>query len=205
MSFTATATDVSPAVQAAGFTYSWNFGDGRHGDRRQPQPHVCVRRDLHGDGDGDGRVRQDGHGKRHDRRQQFQPHGHDYTLTTPNPATGSIGTASGAFTVALPTGSDGRLSGDSDPQRRRRRRNVHAGSSQPLELEHFRYFHLYAGNRRGDHHHHDEQRGLTNPGPVLYLDNNPALITEQFDFGTAVRHVATGYTGSVRRPSLVLP
>ena len=28
VSFTASATDISPAVQAAGFTYSWNFGDG---------------------------------------------------------------------------------------------------------------------------------------------------------------------------------
>ena len=27
-SFSANATDISPAVQAAGFTYSWNFGDG---------------------------------------------------------------------------------------------------------------------------------------------------------------------------------
>ena len=26
--FSASATDISPAVQAAGFTYSWNFGDG---------------------------------------------------------------------------------------------------------------------------------------------------------------------------------
>ena len=28
VSFAATATDVSPADQAAGFTYTWNFGDG---------------------------------------------------------------------------------------------------------------------------------------------------------------------------------
>ena len=31
VSFTASATDVSPAVQAAGFTNSWNFGDGTTG------------------------------------------------------------------------------------------------------------------------------------------------------------------------------
>jgi len=31
LSFTASATDVSPAVQAAGFTYAWNFGDGSTG------------------------------------------------------------------------------------------------------------------------------------------------------------------------------
>ena len=31
VSFTASATDVSPAVQAAGFTYAWNFGDGSTG------------------------------------------------------------------------------------------------------------------------------------------------------------------------------
>ena len=31
VSFTATASDVSPADQAAGFTYSWNFGDGGTG------------------------------------------------------------------------------------------------------------------------------------------------------------------------------
>src|SRR5271157_4151560 len=31
VSFTASATDVSPAVQAAGFTYAWNFGDGGTG------------------------------------------------------------------------------------------------------------------------------------------------------------------------------
>ena len=31
VSFTATATDVSPPVQAAGYTYSWNFGDGGTG------------------------------------------------------------------------------------------------------------------------------------------------------------------------------
>jgi PKD repeat protein len=31
LSYTASATDVSPAVQAAGFTYAWNFGDGGTG------------------------------------------------------------------------------------------------------------------------------------------------------------------------------
>ena len=31
LSYTASATDVSPAVQAAGFTYAWNFGDGSTG------------------------------------------------------------------------------------------------------------------------------------------------------------------------------
>ncbi len=31
VSFTASATDISPAVQAAGFTYAWNFGDGNTG------------------------------------------------------------------------------------------------------------------------------------------------------------------------------
>ncbi len=31
VSFTASATDVSPADQAAGFTYAWNFGDGSTG------------------------------------------------------------------------------------------------------------------------------------------------------------------------------
>ncbi len=31
LTYTATATDVSPAVQAAGFTYAWNFGDGSTG------------------------------------------------------------------------------------------------------------------------------------------------------------------------------
>jgi methionine-rich copper-binding protein CopC len=31
VSFTATATSISPAVQAAGFTYTWNFGDGSTG------------------------------------------------------------------------------------------------------------------------------------------------------------------------------
>ena len=31
VSFTASATDISPADQAAGFTYSWNFGDGGTG------------------------------------------------------------------------------------------------------------------------------------------------------------------------------
>ena len=36
VSFSASATDVSPAVQAAGFTYSWNFGDG--GTTTGPSP-----------------------------------------------------------------------------------------------------------------------------------------------------------------------
>ena len=31
VSFTASATDISPAVQAAGFTYAWNYGDGTTG------------------------------------------------------------------------------------------------------------------------------------------------------------------------------
>ena len=35
-SFTASATDVSPAVQAAGFTYAWTFGDGGTGTGATP-------------------------------------------------------------------------------------------------------------------------------------------------------------------------
>ncbi len=31
MSFTASATNVSPAVQSAGYTYAWTFGDGGTG------------------------------------------------------------------------------------------------------------------------------------------------------------------------------
>ena len=36
VSFTASATDVSPAVQAAGFTYAWTFGDGSTGTGATP-------------------------------------------------------------------------------------------------------------------------------------------------------------------------
>ena len=36
VSFKATATDISPAVQAAGFTYSWSFGDGGTGTGASP-------------------------------------------------------------------------------------------------------------------------------------------------------------------------
>ena len=35
-SFKASATDVSPAVQAAGFTYAWTFGDGSSGTGATP-------------------------------------------------------------------------------------------------------------------------------------------------------------------------
>lgn len=36
VNFSAIATDVSPAVEAAGFTYSWNFGDGTTGTGATP-------------------------------------------------------------------------------------------------------------------------------------------------------------------------
>jgi PKD repeat protein/methionine-rich copper-binding protein CopC len=36
VNFSATATDISPAVQAAGFTYNWNFGDGTTGTGASP-------------------------------------------------------------------------------------------------------------------------------------------------------------------------
>ena len=36
VSFTASATDVSPVVQAAGFTYNWNLGDSTTGTSASP-------------------------------------------------------------------------------------------------------------------------------------------------------------------------
>ena len=36
VNFTASATDISPVVQAAGFTYNWNFGDGTAGTGATP-------------------------------------------------------------------------------------------------------------------------------------------------------------------------
>ena len=37
VTFSASASDVSPAVQAAGFTYAWTFGDGGNGTGCEPR------------------------------------------------------------------------------------------------------------------------------------------------------------------------
>jgi PKD repeat protein len=104
VSFSAVATDLSPAVQAAGFSYSWNFGDGgtatgasaSHTFTAAGTYTVTV-------------TATDEYGKSGTANATMvvtnpSSTATTYTLSAPNPATGSIGTASGAFTIALPSG-----------------------------------------------------------------------------------------------------
>src|SRR5262249_40903487 len=103
-SFTASVTDISPAVQAAGFTYSWTFGDGGTATGVSPShafPSAGTYTVAVTAADGDG---QSGTASGTIVVSNLNTTATTYILTAPSPASGSIGAASGAFAVALPSG-----------------------------------------------------------------------------------------------------
>src|SRR5262249_1948854 len=102
VNFTASISAVDPEEVAAGFSCSWNFGDGATSTAANPTrffsqagPYtvtLSVRAQDGATGTGSLTVNVASAGAL------------TYTLVQPYPASGIIGTASGAFTVALPAG-----------------------------------------------------------------------------------------------------
>jgi len=102
VNFAASTTDVSPAVQAAGFTYSWNFGDGGTSTVANPSHTfgsagtytvTVTAKDEYGKTGTASLTMVVG---------KANSPATTYSLTSPTQTTGPIGTATGAFTVALP-------------------------------------------------------------------------------------------------------
>ena len=194
VSFTASATDISPAVQAAGFTYNWNFGDGTTATGASPSHSFAAAGTYTVTATATDEYGKTGTASATIVVTNPNPTGTNYTLTAPNPATGSVGTASGAFTVALPTGrtvaspvtvtpSDGGAGGTFTPAQ------LSLSTANPTAT--FTYTPVSAGAITITT---TNNAGLTNPGPVLFLAANPALTTEQFEFGTPTSPVDPGFT-----------
>ena len=194
LSFTATATDISNAVQAAGFTYSWNFGDGGSATGATPSHAFAAAGSYTVSATATDEYGKTGMASGTIVISDANSTATTYTLTAPNPATGPIGTPSGSFTVALPDGqtltsavtvtpSDGGAGGTFTPTQ------VSLSSS-----DHIRDLHIYAGKRRGDHNHHYEQRRIDRSGTGPFLGQQPGVNHRVFDFGTETSPVAPGYT-----------
>ena len=111
-----------------------------------------------------------------------------YSLTAPKPATGSIGTASGAFTVALPTGqtvaspvtvtpNDGGAGGSFAPS------SVVLSNANSTAT--FSYTAAKAGTITIAT---TNNGGLQNPAPVTFTAQIQNLVTDLHTLGTSFRH-----------------
>jgi PKD repeat protein len=179
ISFSASATDVDPVDQAAGFTYLWNFGDGTTATGSSPT-HTYFLDALYTvtvtatDEDGQS-------GSASAQVNVFRA-GHPgdttatyFTLTPPSSSSGVVGIPSGMFTVGLPNGrvvsapvtvtpSDGGAGGVFTPAQ------IVLSNSNPTAT--FTYTAMSAGTISISA---ADSGGLNVPSPVNYAANNPVM------------------------------
>jgi PKD repeat protein len=188
ISFSASAQDVSPAVQAAGYTFNWNFGDGSTATGATPshayaaggtyQVTVTATDEYGNSGTATGSLT------------VTNTMATTYTLAAPNPADCATGTPSCQFTVGLPwaqylsqpvtvTPSDGKMGGTFTPA------SVVLSNANPTAT--FTYTAATTGTITIAARNNG---GLTNPAPVTITAQSP--VTTYTVAGPSSGTVATG-------------